>query len=403
MKKRIYSIIIAVVLMLSSLAAPTKVSALEIPYRVDVTKYTSDEANASAQIREQVKAHANTVTVYVRTKDKDLYAVFNRIWNNAFAETTNPDEGDYLYWQMSSMAASYNALMRKEKGSNTYYTKYTINVDYFISLEQEQMLTQELNIINESFGFTETTTDYEKVKTIYDYICHNVTYDYSDNNMKFTAYAAVTTGKSVCQGYATLFYRLAKMQGISSRVIAGHGTNTDVYHGWNIVKLGNLYYNVDATWDAANYKLGHPYEYFLKGDVFEDHTRTDDYKTKNFYAAYPMAADDYVEGVEAVASAETVNSTFTMNKTSIKKLTRNKISFNKIAEATGYEIQYSTNKKFASKKKMTTTKTTCKFRKLSKKKTYYFRVRGYREAGSGKIYTKWSTVKKIKKIKKIKK
>lgn len=94
MKKRIYSIIIAVVLMLSSIAAPTKVSALEIPYRVDVTKYTSDEANASAQIREQVKAHANTVTVYVRTKDKDLYAVFNRIWNNAFAETTNPDEGD---------------------------------------------------------------------------------------------------------------------------------------------------------------------------------------------------------------------------------------------------------------------------------------------------------------------
>ena len=400
MKKRIYSIIIAVVLMLSSIAAPTKVSALEIPYRVDVTKYTSDEANASAQIREQVKAHTNTVTVYVRTKDKDLYAVFNRIWNNAFAETTNPDEGDYLYWQMSSMAASYNALMRKEKGSNTYYTKYTINVDYFISLEQEQMLTQELNIINESFGFTETTTDYEKVKTIYDYICHNVTYDYSDNNMKFTAYAAVTTGKSVCQGYATLFYRLAKMQGISSRVIAGHGTNTDVYHGWNIVKLGNLYYNVDATGDAANYKLGHPYEYFLKGDVFEDHTRTDDYKTKKFYATYPMAADDYKDGIEGVESAETVNSKFTTYRTSIKKLTRSKIGFGKIVEATGYEIQYSTNKKFASKKKKTTTKTTCKFSKLSKKKTYYFRVRGYREAGSGKIYTKWSTVKKIKKIKK---
>lgn len=403
MKKRIYSIIIAVVLMLSSLAAPTKVSALEIPYRVDVTKYTSDEANASAQIREQVKAHTNTVTVYVRTKDKDLYAVFNRIWNNAFAETTNPDEGDYLYWQMSSMAASYNALMRKEKGSNTYYTKYTINVDYFISLEQEQMLTQELNKINESFGFTEATTDYEKVKTIYDYICHNVTYDYSDNNMKFTAYAAVTTGKSVCQGYATLFYRLAKMQGISSRVIAGHGTNTDVYHGWNIVKLGNLYYNVDATWDATNYKLGHPYEYFLKGDGFEDHTRTDDYKTKKFYATYPMAADDYKDGIEGVESAETVNSKFTTYRTSIKKLTRSKIGFGKIVEATGYEIQYSTNKKFASKKKKTTTKTTCKFSKLSKKKTYYFRVRGYREAGSGKIYTKWSTVKKIKKIKKIKK
>ena len=112
-----------------------------------------------------------------------------------------------------------------------------------------------------------------------------------------------------------------------------------------------------------------------------------------------MAADDYKDGIEGVESAETVNSKFTTYRTSIKKLTRSKIGFGKIVEATGYEIQYSTNKKFASKKKMTTTK----FRKLSKKKTYYFRVRGYREAGSGKIYTKWSTVKKIKKIKKIKK
>ena len=82
---------------------------------------------------------------------------------------------DYLYWQMSSMAASYNALMRKEKGSNTYYTKYTINVDYFISLEQEQMLTQELNIINDSFGFTETTTDNEKLKIIDKWIKTNKT------------------------------------------------------------------------------------------------------------------------------------------------------------------------------------------------------------------------------------
>ncbi len=36
---------------------------------------------------------------------------------------------------------------------------------------------------------------------------------------------------------------------------------------------------------------------------------------------------------------------------------------------------------------MTTTKTTCKFRKLSKKKTYYFRVRGYREAVVVEKYT----------------
>ena len=105
-------------------------------------------------------------------------------------------------------------------------------------------------------------SDYQKVGAVYDYICDNVTYDY-DNleddsyTLKFTAYAALKNKTAVCQGYALLFYRLMLELGIDARVIAGDGGGP---HGWNIVKLGNVYYNADTTWDAGVDE----YQFFLK-------------------------------------------------------------------------------------------------------------------------------------------
>ena len=81
-----------------------------------------------------------------------------------------------------------------------------------------------------------------------------------------------------------------------------------------------------------------------------------------------------------------------------------KISWKKTADAKGYEIAYSTGKKFkkASTKKITIKKqkTISKtVKKLKKGKTYYVKVRAYRVADGKKIYGKWSKVvsAKIKK------
>lgn len=70
----------------------------------------------------------------------------------------------------------------------------------------------------------------------------------------------------------------------------------------------------------------------------------------------------------------------------------------------GYQLQYSTNKKFAKSvktstiSKNTTIKKTVK--KLSAKKTYYVRVRTYKTVKVGKksvkIYSGWSAAKKVK-------
>ncbi len=66
----------------------------------------------------------------------------------------------------------------------------------------------------------------------------------------------------------------------------------------------------------------------------------------------------------------------------------------------GYEIQYSTDKKF--KKNVNTesinkAKTTSKtIKKLKSNKKYYVKIRTFSKKGKEKIYSKWSKVKKIK-------
>ena len=73
------------------------------------------------------------------------------------------------------------------------------------------------------------------------------------------------------------------------------------------------------------------------------------------------------------------------------------VTIKKVEGAEGYQIQYSTSKKFTKKttKSATTKKTSYKVKKLKKKTTYYIRVRAYTLDENGKkVYSKWTTVKK---------
>ena len=100
----------------------------------------------------------------------------------------------------------------------------------------------------------------------------------------------------------------------------------------------------------------------------------------------------------------TITKTFKINpaKQEIQKLTaKSKAFFVDWAQkgsATGYEIQYATNSKFASAKKVTITnnKTDTKtISKLSGKKKYYVRVRSYTTVKGTKYYGAWSASKSV--------
>ena len=91
--------------------------------------------------------------------------------------------------------------------------------------------------------------------------------------------------------------------------------------------------------------------------------------------------------------------------TSISKLTSSKKGFTvkwkkQTKETTGYEIQYSTSRKFTKKTTKTLTakskSTSKKVQKLKAKKTYYVRIRTYKTVKGKKLYSAWSSVKSVK-------
>ena len=100
----------------------------------------------------------------------------------------------------------------------------------------------------------------------------------------------------------------------------------------------------------------------------------------------------------------TITKTFKINpaKQEIQKLTaKSKAFFVNWAQkgsATGYEIQYATNSKFTSAKKVTITNKntdTKTISKLSGKKKYYVRVRSYTTVKGTKYYGAWSASKSV--------
>ena len=222
-------------------------------------------------------------------------------------ESSTGQEGDALLYGYAGCNVSY---------STAGYIKYTMS--YHSNAEQEEKLTEAV-----AMAMTELQlnglSEAKKITKIHDYICNHVDYEYNSKEEQiYTAYGALCTGKAVCQGYAVLFYRLCKEAGLSVRIISGTGNGGA--HGWNIVRIGSKYYNVDCTWDgqgATTYN-----KYLLKSEAdFKDHTRKSwkvagnhylDYTSAEFNAQYPMTEKSWDESTTYAHSKEATSGAVTL-------------------------------------------------------------------------------------------
>ena len=254
-------------------------------------EYATSVEAAGEVMREAMKQRKTEFVVRLKIEndsDEALIDLAKAISDEAMEHTGEPTEGDYLKWQY----AGWNADIGGSRENGIAYATYTYAVTYYTSAQQEAEVDAAVAQLLEQMNVS-GAADVTKVRTVYDYICSNVVYDYdhvNDNSYKtqYTAYGALIDGTSVCQGYAVLLYRLALELDVDARLIPGFGGGEA--HGWNIVKLGDVYYNVDSTWDAGRTTYG----YYLKcDDDFEDHVREEEYRTESFYAAYPMSKTNY--------------------------------------------------------------------------------------------------------------
>ena len=255
------------------------------------TYVTVDKAGAT--LRDAMEARKASVELHVKYESSNYEELINLIFMAAFDHTGVPTEGDSLQWQYAGWSGQveygYN------DSTSMYQHDFVIDLQYYTTAAQEKELTSAVNSLLKSLNVS-SKSDYQKACAVYDYICDNITYDYENleddsYTLKFSAYAALVNKTAVCQGYALLFYRLMLELDVDVRLIAGDGGGP---HAWNIVKLGDVYYNLDSTWDAGV----SDYQFFLLNtENFVDHARYLEYMTTEFHTDYPMSATDYVDGV----------------------------------------------------------------------------------------------------------
>ena len=110
---------------------------------------------------------------------------------------------------------------------------------------------------------TNNLKDEEKAYVLFYWITQNIKYDaesYFSGVYKTAPEETYNTGNSVCSGYSRLFEYIGSYLGLEIINVSGYakgysykinekisGTN----HEWNIIKLNNVYYQIDSTWGAG--------------------------------------------------------------------------------------------------------------------------------------------------------
>lgn len=146
-------------------------------------------------------------------------------------------------------------------GDSPKYKNGTLSLDYTMSYSDVSELAPKLEAACLSFASVAITagmSDYDKVKTVYEYIILHNSYDRDVYNIyklglmtskvarAVCAVGALIDGKSICTGYARATQLLLTLQGVQATLITGHANNGN--HAWVFVPLDGEYYFVDSTW-----------------------------------------------------------------------------------------------------------------------------------------------------------
>lgn len=334
--------------------------------------------------------------------DKTMKSLDKQFFEEAVKHTGKPTEGDYLRWQYGSYSR-YNTGYRT---GDKYNVDITYTIKYYTSASEEAEISSAVRKILASLHL-EDKDDYNVVKSIYDFVTKNISYDadaVKNLDMKaFTPYKAIIdpSHKAVCQGYSLLLYRMLLECGIDCRIIAADngGKNPEDGHAWNYIKLGDKYYIADSTWDSKKVHNGQPYKFFLCGSKdFKEHEKYS--HVHDYIKNHPTAATKYNANSQPTVKA--------FRKTTVRSLSSSKSGSKAVLTAKwyrrygikGYQVQYGLKKDYDSGKATiktidsnSTTSTT--IGKLKKGKKYYVRVRTFKKVGGKTYHSAWSNKKSV--------
>jgi hypothetical protein len=212
---------------------------------------------------------------------------------------------DYIHYIVDGY--SYSA---KQTGTSGIYATFTIS--YLENKTQTSYVTTQVKkILNDIIK--PAMNDFQKEKAIHDYIVSHIAYDTSLVN--YSAYAALTKGKTVCQGFSLLAYRMLDEAGITNQIVEGYAGGKP--HAWNLVQIEGNWFQLDTTWDDPV-----PFE---KGRIMDTYFNLTDAELRKDHSwiqtNYPAATTIYKDKTIVKAAAEKVVETVVKTETKIEVIT----------------------------------------------------------------------------------
>lgn len=174
---------------------------------------------------------------------------FNILWENV-EEELYPILVDFehMHPEIFHLSGGFSVSRGNKNGKNYLIS---VNVTYTVSAEEYKQQLRRFNfwvseIVNK---IDKDATDLEKILFVHEFFAANFEYDYSYTI--YDAYNFLKNKTGVCQAYTLAFTAVMQKLGIFCTSAIDIGDN----HCWNVVKLGNNYYNIDVTHDDGKYIL----------------------------------------------------------------------------------------------------------------------------------------------------
>ena len=267
---------------------------------VFINPLTDSLANVISKEPELVIKNSNDYTknidyLYVQRTDdyipysyQDLLNIYYSVINNGWDQFTFycPDEyakcladvadissDELILTHLNNYIHPFNSFTNVKTSINEN-GEVTLTVEYLYSDEEIAAIDEKADQVLASI-LTEEMDDYEKLKTIHDYIVNNVKYDIERNEENtseynsYTAYGPLFEGYATCNGYTDLMAIFLTKLGFNNFKVAttpDEISYSTTGHIWNAVYFENNWLHIDLTWDDPVSSDGKDYlfhTYFL--------------------------------------------------------------------------------------------------------------------------------------------
>ena len=178
-------------------------------------------------------------------------------------------EDKTLLTHLNNFVHPYNSFSSIE-ASISDSGEITLKINHLYTEEEITAINKKVEELLKELITSDITEDYDKIKTIHDYIINNTKYDLEnkEENKSYTAYGPLFNNLATCNGYTDLMAIFLTEMGYDNYKVATtkEANDTTEGHVWNAVKVNNEWLHLDLTWDDPVSSDGKDYlyhKYFL--------------------------------------------------------------------------------------------------------------------------------------------